>query len=117
MVRSAKPHGGVKNNAVMPKSAVSRVGRAGTVPGGTLDAAKHAHRHGGSEEKIHLESSPAAWARTLLTQMRTEEPLPNYHEGHIAGRGDKSLQHYNLVHKFIPMPQAMKIPASKSSSG
>ena len=32
-----------------------------------------------------------------------------------AGKGDNSLQHYNLVHKFIPMPQAMKIPASKSS--
>ena len=24
---------------------------------------------------------------------------------------------YNLVHKFIPMPQAMKIPGSESSSG
>ena len=38
------------------------------------------------------------------------------HEDHIAGKGDNSLQHYNLVHKFIPMPQAMKI-CSKSSSG
>ena len=28
-----------------------------------------------------------------------------------------SLQHYKLVHKFIPMPQAMKIPAAKSSGG
>ena len=26
-----------------------------------------------------------------------------------------SLQHYNLVHKFIPMPQAMKIPAAKAA--
>ena len=25
------------------------------------------------------------------------------------------LQHYNLVHKFIPMPQAMKIPAAKAT--
>ena len=49
-------------------SAASCVGRAETVPGGTLDAARHAHRHGGSEEKIHLESSPAAWARTLLIE-------------------------------------------------
>ena len=24
-------------------------------------------------------------------------------------------QHYNLVHKFIPMPQAMKIPAAKAA--
>ena len=44
-----------------------------------------------------------------------EESLPNYHEDHIAGRGDNSLQHYNLVHKFIPMPQAMKTPAAKAA--
>ena len=49
------------------------------------------------------------------TRMRMEESLPNYHEDHIAGRGDNSLQHYNLVHKFIPMPQAMKIPAAKAA--
>ena len=45
------------------------------------------------------------------------ETLPNHHEDHIAGKGNKSLQHSNLVHKFIPMPQAFKIPGSKSSSG
>ena len=44
-----------------------------------------------------------------------EESLPNYHEDHIAGRGDNSPQHYNLVHKFIPMPQAMKIAAAKAA--
>ena len=43
------------------------------------------------------------------------ESLPNHHEDHNAGKGDKSLQHYNLVHKFIPMPQAMKIPAAKAA--
>ena len=43
------------------------------------------------------------------TRMRMEESLPNDHEG------DNSLQHYNLVHKFIPMPQAMKIPAAKAA--
>ena len=35
----------------------------------------------------------------------------------LQGKGEHSLQHYNLVHKFIPMPQAMKIPCSKSSGG
>ena len=49
------------------------------------------------------------------TRMRIEESLPNYREDHIAGRGDNSLQHYNLVHKFIPMSQAMKIPAVKAA--
>ena len=47
--------------------------------------------------------------------MRMKESLPNYHEDHIAGKGDNSLQHYNLVHKFIPVPQAMKIPAAKAA--
>ena len=48
-------------------------------------------------------------------RMRMEESLLNCHEDHIAGKGDKTLQHYSLVHKFIPMPQAMKIPAAKAS--
>ena len=49
------------------------------------------------------------------TRLRMEESLPNYHEDHIAGKGDNSLQHYNLVHKPILMPQAMKIPAAKAA--
>ena len=55
-----------------------------------------------------LESSESA-------RPRMEESLPNYHEDHIAGNGDNSLQHYNMVHKFIPMPHAMKIPAAKAA--
>ena len=49
------------------------------------------------------------------SRLRMEESLPNCHEDHIAGKGDNSLQHYNLVHKFIPMPRAMKIPAAKAA--
>ena len=49
------------------------------------------------------------------TRLRMGNSVPNYHEDHIAGKGDNSLQHYNLVHKFIPMPQAMKIPAAKAA--
>ena len=48
------------------------------------------------------------------TRLRMEESLPNHHEEHIAGKGDNLLQHYNLVNKFMPMPQATKIPASKA---
>ena len=51
------------------------------------------------------------------TRLRMGESLPNHHEDHIAGKGDTSLQHYNLVHKFIPVPQAIKKSSSKSSSG
>ena len=49
------------------------------------------------------------------TRMRMGNSIPNYHEDHIAGKGDNSLQHYNLVHKFIPMPQATKILAAKAA--
>ena len=35
------------------------------------------------------------------TRMRMGNSIPHHHEDHIAGRGDNSLQHYNLVHKFI----------------
>ena len=47
--------------------------------------------------------------------MRMGNSTQHSHEDHIAGKGENSLQHYNLVHKFIPMPQAMKIPAAKAA--
>ena len=49
------------------------------------------------------------------TRMRMGNSEPHNHEDHIAGKGENSLQHYNLVHKFIPMPQAMKIPAATAA--
>ena len=49
------------------------------------------------------------------TRMRMENSMPHYHQHHIAGKGENSLQHENLVHKFIPMPQAMKIPQAKAA--
>ena len=49
------------------------------------------------------------------TRMRMGNSIQHHHKDHIAGKGENSLQHYNLVHKFIPMPQAMKIPAAKAA--
>ena len=49
------------------------------------------------------------------TRMRMGNSIPHHHEDHIAGKGENSLQHYNLVHKFSPMPQAVKIPAAKAA--
>ena len=43
------------------------------------------------------------------------ESSPKHHEDHIAGKGDNSRQHCNLVHKFIPVLQAMKIPAATAA--
>ena len=41
------------------------------------------------------------------TRMRMGNSIPHHHEDHIAGKGEISLQHYNLVHKFIPMLQKL----------
>ena len=43
------------------------------------------------------------------------ESLPSHHADHIAGTEDNSLQHYNLVRKFILILQAMKNPATKKA--
>ena len=50
------------------------------------------------------------------TRMRMGNSILHNHEDHVAGKGENSLQHYNLVHKFIPMLQAMKIPAAKAAA-
>ena len=49
------------------------------------------------------------------TRMRMGNSISSNHEDHIAGKGENSLQHYNLVHKFILVPQAMRIPAAKAA--
>ena len=46
---------------------------------------------------------------------RLESSLPTDQEDHIAGEGYTSMTHYKWVHKFIPMPQAMKIPDAKAA--
>ena len=47
------------------------------------------------------------------TRLRMGNSLPNHHEDHIAGKGENSLQHDTLVHKFIPLPQAMNVLQQK----
>ena len=49
------------------------------------------------------------------TRLRMESSLLTKHEDRIAGKGFASMTHYNLVHKFILMPQAMKIPDAKAA--
>ena len=49
------------------------------------------------------------------TRKRLESSLPKDHEDHIAGKRKNSMTQYNLVHKFIPVPQAMKIPDAKAA--
>ena len=49
------------------------------------------------------------------TRMRMGNSIPHHHQDLFARKGENSLQHYNLVHKFIPMPQAMNILAAKTA--
>ena len=86
---------------------------APAVPCKTSKKSKHGETRGKTNEiksklVCILEASES-------TRLRMEDSLPNQHEDHIAGKGDNSLQHYNLVQKFIPMPQAKKIPAAKAA--
>ena len=50
------------------------------------------------------------------TRLRMRESLPNHHEDPFAGKGDNSLQHYNLVHKFSNASR-YENSRSKGSSG
>ena len=86
---------------------------APAMPCKTSKKSKHGETRGKTDEfkskfACFLEASDS-------TRLRMEKSLPNDHEDIIAGKADNSLQHCSLLHKFIPMPQAMKIPAGKAA--
>ena len=68
----------------------------------------------GSSNKVKIQLAYILEA-DQSTRLRMGNSVPNFHEDHIAGKGENSSQHYNLVHKFIPMPQAKQIPAAKAA--
>ena len=51
------------------------------------------------------------------TRLRIEESLQNYHEDHIAGRGYKTLQHYNFGTQIYSYASRNENSCSKSSGG
>ena len=50
-------------------------------------------------------------------RIRLEGVPHRYHEDHISAKGINSLSRYNLVRKFIPMPQALKYYRCEGGSG
>ena len=86
---------------------------APTVPCKTSKNSQHGATRGKSNE-IKSKLACILEARES-TRLRMGESLPNHHEDHLEGKGVNSLHHYNVVHKFISMPQAMKIPAAKAA--
>ena len=49
------------------------------------------------------------------TRKRLEGTLHEDHEDHIAGKAINSLNHHNLVQKFIPMLRVMRKPDAKAA--
>ena len=49
------------------------------------------------------------------TKQRVESVTKRSHEDQNAGKGQNPVLHNNLLHKFIPMPQAMKILDAKAA--
>ena len=49
------------------------------------------------------------------TRPRLEGAGHKPHQDHITAKGTNSTTHYSLVHKLIPMPQALKIPDAKAA--
>ena len=96
----------------------SELGEAPMAPAMLCKTSKK-NKHGETRSKTNDFKSKCACIleASESTRLRMEESLPKYHEDHIAGKGDNSLQHYSVVHKFLPMPQAMKIPAAKAAMG
>ena len=49
-------------------------------------------------------------------RIRLEGVPHRYHEDHISAKGMSSKTNFSLVQKFIPVPQALKIPDAKAGS-
>ena len=49
------------------------------------------------------------------TRPRVQGAVHISHQAHITAKGMNSMTHNSLVRKFIPMPQAMKIPGAKAA--
>ena len=49
------------------------------------------------------------------TRPRVEGAVHKSHQCHITAKGMNSMTHDCLVHKFIPMPQALKIPDARAA--
>ena len=49
------------------------------------------------------------------TRPRLERAGHKPHQDHITAKGMNSMTHCSLLHKFIPMPQALKNPDAKAA--
>ena len=55
------------------------------------------------------------WTLCDSTRQRGDSFQSQNREALIAGTRFISMTHYNLVHKFIPMPQAVRVPDAEAT--
>ena len=83
-----------------------------------LKATKSSYRHRETDsgpDKIQKSRHACLIEAHEPTTKRLERTLSKDHEDHIADLGFSSLSHYTLGHKFVPMPQELKIPDAESA--
>ena len=61
------------------------------------------------------QNTHASWKPTNLRESVRKELYTKIMKITLQGKGINSLSDYNLVHQFIPMPKAMKIPDAKAA--
>ena len=59
------------------------------------------NRGSGASNKILKKKLACILEADESTRLRMANSLPNHHDDHLAGKGDNSLQHYNLVHNLF----------------
>ena len=77
-------------------------------PGETDDGSK-------GFNKIQMTTDACIVEAHESTRKRLERIPSKGREDHITEKGFSSLSHYNLAHKFVPMPQAIKFPDAKAA--
>ena len=74
---------------------------------------------GSGERQCNIGKRKTKYARVVgadeSTRPRLEGAGHKSHQVHITAKRMNSITHYSLVHKFIPMPQALKIPEAKAA--
>ena len=72
---------------------------------------------GKAEDNTKRNTTIHAWISEAneFTRKRIQETQNRDHEDHIAAKGYNAKGQYNLWHKLIPIPQAMKILEAKAA--
>ena len=83
-----------------------------------LGKVQNLQRRGACGKELNIRRSRYAGISEKLTNLREsalERTQPKHYEDRIAGKGFNSSSHYNLLHQFIPVQQAMKIPDAEAA--